>query len=150
MLLLLDLHRLFLTLQITHYIITTLRRVSGFTDGWARNLVFRRHPRFINEEYSRKPDFWGIECDRKRWRFEFLVWNSWFFHILCCGGFPDTERLETVILQFVIKNSPRCWLMTESIQDTSPRIHPSRNKKPVSDETCSPNLSVGSMLQSKI
>jgi hypothetical protein len=23
--------------------------------------------------------------------------------------------------------------MTESIQDTSPRIHPSRNKKPVSD-----------------
>jgi hypothetical protein len=40
--------------------------------------------------------------------------------------------------------------MTESIQDTSPRIHPSRNKKPVSDETCPPNLSVGSMLQSKI
>jgi len=40
--------------------------------------------------------------------------------------------------------------LTESIQDTSPRIHPSRNKKPVSDETCPPHLSVGSMLQSKI
>jgi len=40
--------------------------------------------------------------------------------------------------------------MTESIQDTSPRIHPWRNKKSVSDETCPPNLSVGSMLQSKI
>jgi hypothetical protein len=25
-------------------------------------------------------------------------------------------------------------LLTESIQDTSPRIHPSRNKKPVSDK----------------
>jgi hypothetical protein len=37
--------------------------------------------------------------------------------------------------------------LTESIQDTSPRIHPWRNKKPVSDETCPPNLSVGSMLQ---
>jgi hypothetical protein len=41
-------------------------------------------------------------------------------------------------------------LLTESIQDTSPRIHPWRNKKRVSDETCPPNLSVGSMLQSKI
>jgi hypothetical protein len=45
--------------------------------------------------------------------------------------------------------------LTESIQDTSPRIHAfadsgPRNKKPVSDETCPPNLSVGSMLQSKI
>jgi hypothetical protein len=40
--------------------------------------------------------------------------------------------------------------LTESIQDTSPRIHLWRNKKPVSDETCPPNLSVGSMLQSKI
>jgi hypothetical protein len=45
--------------------------------------------------------------------------------------------------------------LTDSIQDTSPRI-PSfadsgpRNKKPVSDETCPPNLSVGSRLQSKI
>ena len=38
-------------------------------------------------------------------------------------------------------------LLTESIQDTSPRIHPSTNKKPVSDETCPPNLSVGLMLQ---
>ncbi|CAA9421493.1 hypothetical protein AVDCRST_MAG84-7201 [uncultured Microcoleus sp.] len=37
--------------------------------------------------------------------------------------------------------------MTESIQDTSPRIHPWRHQKPVSDETCPPNLSVGSMLQ---
>jgi hypothetical protein len=37
--------------------------------------------------------------------------------------------------------------LTESIQDTSPRIHPWRNKKPVSDETCPPNFSVGSMLQ---
>ena len=35
--------------------------------------------------------------------------------------------------------------MTESIRDTSRRIHPSRNKKPVSDETCPPNLSVGSV-----
>ena len=35
--------------------------------------------------------------------------------------------------------------MTESIQDTSPPIHPSRNKKRVSDETCPPNLSVGSV-----
>jgi hypothetical protein len=35
--------------------------------------------------------------------------------------------------------------LTESIQDTSPRIHPSRNKKPVSDETCPPNLSVGTV-----
>ncbi len=42
------------------------------------------------------------------------------------------------------------FAMTESIQDTSPRIHPWRDKKPVSDETCPPNLSVGSMLQSKI
>jgi hypothetical protein len=40
--------------------------------------------------------------------------------------------------------------MTEIIQDTSPRIHPWRNKKPVSDETCPPILSVGSMRQSKI
>ena len=40
--------------------------------------------------------------------------------------------------------------LTESIQDTSPRIHRWSNKKPVSDETCPPNLSVGSMLQSKI
>ena len=37
--------------------------------------------------------------------------------------------------------------LTESIQDTSPRIHSfaesgPRNKKPVSDETCPPNLSV--------
>jgi len=31
--------------------------------------------------------------------------------------------------------------MTESIQDTSPRVHSSRNKKPVSDETCPPHLS---------
>src|SRR4028119_1527379 len=42
--------------------------------------------------------------------------------------------------------------LTESIQDTSPRIHSfadsrPRNKKPVSDETCPPNLSLGSMLQ---
>ncbi len=49
----------------------------------------------------------------------------------------------------------RHYIMTESIQDTSPRIHSfadsgPRNKKPVSDETCPPNLSVGSMLQSKI
>jgi hypothetical protein len=47
------------------------------------------------------------------------------------------------------------FAMTESIQDTSPRIHSfgdsgRRDKKPVSDETCPPNLSVGSMLQSKI
>jgi hypothetical protein len=35
--------------------------------------------------------------------------------------------------------------LTESIQDTSPRIHPWRNKKPVSDETCPPNLSVGAV-----
>jgi len=46
-------------------------------------------------------------------------------------------------------------IMTESIQDTSPRIHSfadsgRRNKKRVSDETCPPNLPVGSMLQSKI
>ena len=46
-------------------------------------------------------------------------------------------------------------ILTESIQDTSPRIHSFAdsgriNKKPVSDETCPPNLSVGSMLQSKI
>ena len=41
---------------------------------------------------------------------------------------------------------------TESIQDTSPRIHRWRNKKPVSDETCPPNLSVGQCfnLKSKI
>ena len=38
----------------------------------------------------------------------------------------------------------RHYIMTESIQDTSPRIHPSRSKKPVSDENCPPNLSVGS------
>ena len=51
----------------------------------------------------------------------------------------------------------RCGVkaLTESIQDTSPRIHSfadtgPRNKKPVSDETCPPNLSVGSMLQSKM
>ncbi|MEG3835693.1 MULTISPECIES: hypothetical protein [unclassified Microcoleus] len=31
--------------------------------------------------------------------------------------------------------------LTESIQDTRHVIHPSRNKKPVSDETCPPNLS---------
>jgi len=36
--------------------------------------------------------------------------------------------------------------MTEIIQDTSPRIHPWKNKKPVSDETCLTYLSVGSML----
>ncbi|MEG5016031.1 MULTISPECIES: hypothetical protein [unclassified Microcoleus] len=29
---------------------------------------------------------------------------------------------------------PKLWILTESIQDTSPRIHPSRNKKPVSEK----------------
>jgi len=43
-------------------------------------------------------------------------------------------------------------LLTESIQDTSPRIHPWRNKKRVSEKLAPRiyNLSVGSMLQSKI
>jgi len=43
-------------------------------------------------------------------------------------------------------------IVTESIHDTSPRIHPWKNKKPVSDKGA-PNLSVGSMasiLKSKI
>ncbi|MEG4169799.1 MULTISPECIES: hypothetical protein [unclassified Microcoleus] len=43
--------------------------------------------------------------------------------------------------------------LTESIQDTSPRIHRWRNKKPVSDETCRTYLSRASQcfsLKSKI
>ena len=51
---------------------------------------------------------------------------------------------------FVGNKHAKLAILTESIQDTSPRIHPSRNKKPVSDETCPPILSVRSMLQSKI
>ncbi|MEG4422662.1 MULTISPECIES: hypothetical protein [unclassified Microcoleus] len=39
-------------------------------------------------------------------------------------------------------------VLTESIQDTRHVIHPSRNKKPVSDETCRTYLSRAS--QSKI
>jgi hypothetical protein len=65
--------------------------------------------------------------------------------------YPDEETV-TVYRQegepIVLGNED--IFLTESIQDTSFRIHPWRNKKPVSDETCPPNLSVGSMLQSKI
>jgi hypothetical protein len=64
---------------------------------------------------------------------------------------PPLPHSDTLHRGQVLWASPLQNLsLTESIQDTSPRIHPWRNKKPVSDETCPPNLSVGSMLQSKI
>ena len=42
------------------------------------------------------------------------------------AGLPDED-----VLAFAISDNRA--VLTESIQDTSPRIHPWRNKKPVSD-----------------
>ena len=85
----------------------------------------------------------------------FLSNRSQFFNLLGCLD-RSTMNLCSQVFQQIPKNylhPPQSKLLllnpalTESIQDTSPRMNPGRNKKPVSDETCPPNLSVGSRLQ---
>ena len=103
---------------------------------------------------QRIPGLWSrdngrVPCPYGGDRANIIYPQSTAIKLVCSEDFSPHKTPSDFRRHYKLDNGyfTRHYIMTESIQDTSPRIHPSRNKKPVSDETCPPNLSVGSMLQ---
>ncbi|MEG5033918.1 hypothetical protein [Microcoleus sp. AT3-D2] len=64
-----------------------------------------------------------------------LVWGRGFGKVLVRSPVTEEDLFKgrnSIALALAIHS--RAIVLTDSIQDTSPRIHPSRNKKPVSDK----------------